>query len=95
MKTVTFDMSAPVPLVGLVLCNVNAKTSWLVMPPPLFTQFSVVLPFCVIVGNVAIDNSSLSLICREGGELVHYTMDEIVIRIYAEAGPLSMCRSQA
>jgi hypothetical protein len=45
IKTVTLEMSAPVVLAGLVLFSVNAKTSWLVIPPPLFTQLRVVLPF--------------------------------------------------
>jgi hypothetical protein len=58
MKTVTLEMSAPVVLAGPVLCSVNAKTSWFVIPPPLLIQFSVVLPACVIVGNVAICCSS-------------------------------------
>jgi hypothetical protein len=58
MKTVTLEMSAPVVLAGLVLCSVNANTSWFVIPPPLFVHVSVVLPFCVIVGNVAICYSS-------------------------------------
>src|ERR1041385_1014859 len=71
MKVVTLETTVPVVFVGLVACSVKVNTSRLVMPPPEFVHVRVVLPFCVIVGNVAI---AISL-----GDFLGTTAEEIYI----------------
>src|SRR5580658_7565775 len=44
------------PTLASAACSVNAKTSWVVMPPPQLYQNCGPPPPCVIVGNVAIVN---------------------------------------